>query len=282
MLDDYIAIATIAVALIVIVYIVSRKFPVVAAIKTEQLIRHRQERLKKGLMENRLKRKLRLHKLPTVFRGSEGNPSVFQRLHQTLRDIEQRYRLKIHEIEPTDDADSERKVSTLITEALAKEEAGEYKEAEARYIQAISIDAKSEEAYEGLGTLYMVMKDYEHAVEIYQYLLKLHEAGDAAVAASTDAQSGSTAVSLNATVAAYHVELGEVYQAMQKPAEAHLQFIEAIKLEPNSPRILDLVIESALSLKHKETAETYIKKLKEVNPDNEKVKEFQKAVKELS
>lgn len=280
MLLDYIALGLILVSLIVILVIISRKFPVVAAIKTETMKRHQQERVKKGLFEDRLKRKLRLDKLPPIFKsGDSDRPSVFQRAQAALKEIEQRYRARIKEIEPETIGTSEKKKTTLVAEAKQLIESEQYKEAEAKYIQAISLDSKYTEAYEGLSDLYVETKDHEHAEEILQYLIKMHASPDAPSADGTTADGAP--VSLNKELSDYHVELGEIYMATERRTEALQNFQEAAKLEPNNPRVLNQLIQAAISLQAKDTAKEYYDKLKEVNPENEKLKEFQTAIKKL-
>lgn len=279
MLYDYIALGVICSALIVVTVIVSRKFPVVASIKTETLARHRMERLKKGLMESRLKRKLRLEKLPRFFRGGDdGTPPLMSRIHQTLKELEQKYRTRIREIEPSDSSSSEKKKSTLVAEAVALAEQEAYKEAEEKFIEAISIDVKYVEAYEGLAELYQETKDWEHAEETLKYLIKMHEHGDET---PVTADLNAAPVSLNREVAEYQTELGEVYRAQSRMAEALDSLQEAAKLEPNNPRILDLLIDTALEVGNTEIAAANIKRLKETNPENEKVKEFQQRLKQV-
>ncbi len=281
MLLDYIALGLLVASLIAILVIVWRKFPVVAAIKTETLKRHQQDRIKKGLFEDRLKRKLRLDKLPPLFKsGDSDRPSVFQRVHTTLKDMEQRYRTRIKEIEPEEAGSSDKKKNALVAEAKKLIDTEQYKEAEAKYIEAISLDSKYAEAYEGLADLYIETKDHEHAEEILQYLIKMHASPE--VPESGSHQSGEgTPVSLNKELADYHVELGEIYMATDRRTEALQNFQEASKLEPNNPRVLDQLIQAAISLKAKDTAKEYYTKLKEVNPENEKLKEFQTAIKQL-
>jgi len=294
---DYITIGILVISVGVIIIIVSRKFPTIASINTESLQKHKQDRVKKDIIEDRLKRKLTAMKLRGVIRKNNGEiqkktGSMVKSFYQTLKNLEQKYRTKIREIEPQDKKEQKKSTEILIQEAKTLFEQEKLKEAEGKYIEAISIDSKCSEAYEGLADTYMELKDFEHAKEIYRYLLKMNGCNDAtyqhlgAIAAEEGnfkeaEQDYLKSISLNEEVAGYHVDLGEVYLAMDDKEKALDCFEEAVKLEPNNPRNLDHLITTSIALKKKEKAQEYFKKLQEANPENEKLKEFKQHIKEL-
>ncbi|MFA5134494.1 MAG: tetratricopeptide repeat protein [Patescibacteria group bacterium] len=291
MILDYIAIAVLAAAIIAILVILWRKFSILAAINTETIKEEQQSKVKRSLIEGRLKRKLASMRARSVLKNgnvdgssSESKPSAIRGFYNALRKLEQNYRSKIRELEPQDEGAKEKNVSILIRDARALRDSELYKEAEQKYIEAISVDSRSVEAYENLGGLYVELRDYDHAKEIYQYLLKLRSTD---LSESPNKQTGSidrgdvSTVSLAKEVAGYHVELGEVYRAEGEPQKALDCFQEAVKLEPNNPRNLDRVAETALELKDKPLVQATVDKLREVNPENEKLAEFEEALKQL-
>lgn len=296
MMYDFIAVGIIVVCFGAIVFIVWKKFPVIAAINVGVLEKHKQEKRKKDLIEGRLKRKLSAFRFSTLFKKEkEGKdqPSPLQNFYKSIKNLEQRYRQKIQEIEPQGENEVEKKRVVLLQEAQQHLEREQLKEAESKYIEAISLDHKFREAYSGLAEVYLRMKDFIHAKEVYQYLLRMKDTDDAVYGGlgKIATQQGDLkeaeqdylkSISLNSEVASYHVALGEVYRAMGNQRRALGCFREAIKLEPNNPRHLDLVIEAALQVADKQVASEYYAKLKEVNPDNEKLPELEERIKELS
>ncbi len=298
MILDFIAVGVVVVCIGIIISIITKKFPSLAAINTDTIKKHQHDKVKKGLVESRLKRKL-LRFTPTALSNTKKEngsapkgPSAFRRFYEKLKGLEENYRAKIQETEPKDEKVTEKNKTLLHKEARELAEEGNFKEAEGKYIEAISLDKKYTDAYEGLAEAYVEMKDFEHAEEIYQYLLKLHTSTD-----EDDGNSGnqdtrqdgspengrdtSTSVSLNKDVAEYHVELGSVYIEMEQTEKALDCFLEAVKLEPNNPRNLDHLISAAIKIGRRELARKYVDKLAEANPENEKLKEFNKAIEEL-
>lgn len=281
---DFVALGIIVVSVIVLGVVISRKFPVIASINTEQLQKNRQDKVKKGIIENRLKRKLSAMQFISLFKGKDedGGGTIFSRMQRSLKDIEHKYRTRIREIEPAEEESAEKQRMVLLAEAKSLADEEKYKDAENKYIEAISIDSKLTDAYEGLAELYKETKDHEHAKEIYEHLLRTHATTEEGDTSKSDVKpEAGSVVSLNAEVADYHVELGEIHLVMGDTEKAIMCFKEAAKLEPNNPRILDLLIETAVTLEDKELATIHLKKLQESNPENEKLTEFKKAIKQL-
>lgn len=295
MIYDFITIGIIVASLIIIAVIISRKFPMMAAINTAVLPKHKQDKIKKDLIEDRLKRKfsfLNFKKMLTKTDAGDNQSSFVARFRNMVKNLEQKYKQKITELEPADQNDVDRKKIIIRQEAKALVDQEKFKEAEGKYIEVISLDPKDIAAYQGLAEVYTLMKDYLHAKETYNFILKLNATDDSAYE-----QLGQIAfregkldeaekdymqsLSLNSQVAGYHVDLGEVYVAMGDFKKALRSFEEAIRLEPNNPRILDCAVTATIKLKDKESARKYFKKLKEVNPENEKLSELKRLVDNL-
>jgi tetratricopeptide (TPR) repeat protein len=295
MIFEYIAIGVIVACIAVICFLVIRKFPMIAAINTEKLPKHKHEKVKQGLMEERLKRKLSAFNFKQTFEkqaGNEPRESWFSKFQVVVRDLEKKYRQKVEELEPAQENGLEKKTSIVLEEAKKFYDLENFKEAESKYIEAISLDPKSIKAYKGLAEVYNAMKDYVHAKETYQFIIKLNASDDGIYdhLGQIARQEGKLeeaekdflqSLSLNNTVAGYHIDLGDVYVAMGDFKKAMSSYEEAIKLEPNNPRHLDSAIQTAISMKNKEAAEKYLNKLRESNPANEKISELQKEIDNL-
>lgn len=290
MIYNYIAIGVIIASMGIIIYIISRKFPVISSINTDTLQKHRQNKVKKEIIEHRLKRKLTAFKLTSLFKKdhegeAQDKGSLLGNLYKSLKGLEKRYQAKIKAIEPQEEDSVAKNKSLVLKEAESLIAEDKLKEAEDKFIEAVSLDNKFIAAYEGLAELYQKMKDPEHAKEIYQYLIKIHATDDQeALTPKSDRINGNDPaqlVSLNSQVAGYHFELGEVYLALDEADSALASLKEAAKLEPNNPRILDALVALGISLKDKALAKMYYDQLKEANPANDKLKELQKEIRNL-
>ncbi len=301
MILEYIAIGIIIISIGIIIYIAFKKFPVISSINLNAIQKHQQDQVKKGLLEERLVRKFKSFNIKSLVGSSHDNgketnanhdSNWFNRTYDRLRSLEKRYKDRIKIQLPQDKAEQEKNKTILLNEANELAEKEEYKLAEEKYIELISLDKKFNEAYEGLADVYFEMKDYEHAKEIYEYLLKTNSQDDSSIGqlgkiAAKEEKLDQTKeeyikpISLNNTVASYHVDLGDVYMATSEYKKAMQCYQEALKLEPNNPKYLDSLLTVAIKLHDIFIAEEMFGKLKEANPENEKLEEIKEQIKEI-
>lgn len=149
-------------------------------------------------------------------------------------------------------------LDAMVEEADALVEADELEKAEKKYIEVISYDPKHIAAYEYLGRLYQHRKDYDLAKETFTFLSKLSPK-DASVIAS----------------------LGEVEDALGHPEVALTFYRQAVLLSPKNPKYLDFMIESEIENKNSYEANVALDRLREVNPDNQKIDELQEQIKNI-
>lgn len=139
---------------------------------------------------------------------------------------------------------------------LAEEE---FEKAEKKLIDVLGLDERCVPAYELLGQVYLKRKDYQLAEETFQFLIKLAP-DDASV----------------------HAYMGEVLEARGKKEEAFTHYAQASELSPRNPRYLDFLISMAIEMKKGKEAKEALERLKEANPENQKIKEFENQIKALS
>jgi tetratricopeptide (TPR) repeat protein len=154
-----------------------------------------------------------------------------------------------------------KKVSKDVLDAKVKEgrkflDAEKWDRAEKTFIEVISADPKHVRAYEYLGKMYLLKKDYDAAKETLTYLKKLAP-DDASVTAA----------------------LGEVEAKLGHQQVALKHLAEAVKLNEKNPKYLDLLIGASIDAGDKKQARASLKQLKKVNPDNQKIAEFEKRLK---
>ncbi len=279
-----------------IIFIIARKLPVLAALDADSIPQVKEATVKKNLLDERLKRKLRefFAKLkPIVKFLSDKSGAGFKRLYQRALELERKYQRQSPAMLAGGAEEQAEKIRELLSQAEELFNAGKYLEAEQKYIEIIALDNKNIEAYKGLGELYLEQKDYDQAKETMEFILKLNkdDARTYARLGAITSQKGNLeeakeyylkSLALSSESAAAHVDLGLVCQATGDKEEAFKCLQKASEIEPNNPRYLDLLLEMAIMLGRKGLAEETFKKLKEVNPENQKLKDLQKEIKKMS
>lgn len=251
------------VALGLIVYTYAKKMPTLAALDLEAMPEHRQKQKKANLVSDRLNRKLSgsrsgarvwFNRLAAALKKSFSGVMVY------LQDLEKRYRAAA-EVGATNDEDvaaSAASVITLVQEGDALAASEKYNEAEKKYIAAVAIDPRSLSAYKGLVTVYVALNDTEHAIATLQFMEQL------------DPKDETT-----------YRRLAELYRETDKIEEAMDAMEQALALAPNNPKNLDAFIEIAILNKLKYRAQSSLDKLKEVNPENQKLQKYQEEINQL-
>lgn len=181
-------------------------------------------------------------------------------------------------------------INELSAEAKANIATGEYSLAEKDLIEIISRDKKNIAAYEMLFDIYRLTKNYSQAEEIIRYLIKLKslkyrknknveslkkekiEDVEAEVLETLDVDGG---------LAQYYNDLAGIYELMDKKDKALEAYLKANAILPNNPRFLDKIIELAISVNDRGLAKKTCRRLKEINPENAKLEQFQAALEKM-
>lgn len=145
---------------------------------------------------------------------------------------------------------------TREAEELMDEE--RYDAAEKKLIEVVSHDPKNAAAYERLGRVYLATKEYASARETFQFLARLSPK-DASVLAS----------------------LGEVADAEGDVEGAKAFYKQALDNSPNNPKYIDFYICAVLNAGDVHEATSALEHLREVNPENQKIAEFEDAITDL-
>jgi tetratricopeptide (TPR) repeat protein len=150
-------------------------------------------------------------------------------------------------------------VARALDEALQLAHEEKFAQAENKYIEIISLDPRAVKAYEYLGRLYTKTKQFDQAEQSLRFAAKL-QPNDASVRAS----------------------LGELYMMEENWNMAVEELEKAIAKRGTNAKYLDMYIEAALAAKLTDSVRNGIKKLKEANPENQKIEEFEKRLEEMS
>jgi len=184
--------------------------------------------------------------------GVSSVSKVGRRAVQKLYAMEQYYQKLKHSAPDGSHAVNADTIKRLLEEAenLVSEE--EYIPAEKRYIEVISHNPKHVKAYEGLGNLYLANKQYAQARETLLFTQRL----------SKDDPS-------------VQMSLADVELAEGNTRKAVDYLRNVVALRPGNPKFLDLYIESAIEVRLTIDAQKGIALLKESNPDNQKIPDFE-------
>lgn len=273
-----------------IFFIVARHLPAVASLKPEELVHIRHQQLKAEILLSRFER-LVIAPIGRFFQNvqpwAKRFGQQFYRLLHLLKALEHYYeKVSLQKQRTATSADTiTQSCEQLLVEAEALTAKELYDDAERKYIAAIALDPKSVVAYEGLGELYFTKKDYDAARATYAHIVKLNERSAAAHArlgaiasASGNLQEAeqdyAKAAELGSDLVSSHIDLGVVHQTMEKHEAALENFLKARGLEPKNPRVLDLLLATAIILGNRPLAEETLITLTETNPENQKLEEL--------
>lgn len=274
-----------------IIFILVKKFPQIAIINIETIPKERESKIKQELLLQRLERRRArmVKKLGAILKPfGKLIQFGFLRLHAYAQELERRHKVK----KIKKDASGAGDINTILKEAQEFLDEKKWLQAENKFIEAIRLDNKNPDAYRGLGDLYMMKRDYVHARETLEFLIKLGKA-DSRIYATLGAvarEQGNLeeaksdllkSISLESKLVGAYVDLGLVYQSQGEHERAVEALVRAVEIEPANPRNLDLMLEESIIVGNKNLAEETFLKLREANPENQKLKEFRKRIDEI-
>lgn len=278
-MNFFIPLIIIIISLVFMVIIVIRKFPTLASIDIGNLPSEKESRLKRNLLSERLRRKLidrwqkiRIFVIPVWRVGRNGLISFYKK----IRDLEKQYRLHKKRGHLPDSPNEA--AADILTEAENYFSSGKLKEAEEAYIALIKHNPSHLEAYEGLVEVYLAQKEYEHAQETINFILRIKKDPSLVTAKKDDDELVNVSAADQHELAAHNFELGEIYLKNSEKEKALRSFKEAVKLDGNNPKYLDSLVEVSILVGNKLLAEKTLVRLKEVNPENSKIREWQRRI----
>jgi len=254
----------ILVSLAIILSIIFKKMSLLAGFDISSIPEEKAAETKTKIMEERLARKAKVfyNKIVPLFKiVANFFQRKFKAFSEKLKNLDEKYKARAQKEVLTTKKEfenSEKETAGSLKEAddLVSQEL--YDEAEKKYIRLLSLDPKNIEAFRGLGNLYIMQKQYDEARQTFEHILKLDNSYGLA-----------------------YFELGEIFYKLESYEKALLNLEKALAIEPNNPKYLDLLITISLIIKDKNLAKQSLERLKETNPDNAKIEEFETKIKEL-
>ena len=251
----WIFILLIVVSVLVLGGVVYRKIPQLRAIDVDTIPKERERKVKETLILQKFHR-TGTAKLLGASKAATAMVDVVSR--QGRRVVQKLYRLEQYyqKLKRSEDEGvhrySDEMIKTRIDEAAVLQKQEEFIPAEKIYIDIISHNPKSVDGYEALGNMYLVSGQLEQARETFQFALRLSP-NDASV----------------------NVSLAELELKQGDPKKALPYLRTAVEKRSKNPRYLDFYIETALEVGSLKDAREGIQKLKDVNPENKKIEDFE-------
>lgn len=253
-----IAIIAIIISLAGIGIIIFRKFPQLSIIKVETVRSEREAKIKTDILLKRLKRVRSEWILKLLNLFSPVGRWIKRKAGMARKKVVELEREHVETIKPQEPENLSLKIENLIFEAKELMEEGNYREAEQKFLFAISLDYKNIYSYEGLGELYLKKKEYKEAKETFEFILKLDPSRP----------------DIYFDLARATLGLGETNKTME-----HLN--KALEFAPNNPKYLDFLVEVSIINNNYKLARNALEKLKDVNPENQKITEFEERIRQM-
>jgi tetratricopeptide (TPR) repeat protein len=288
---DFILIILVLVSLAVIASIVLRKFPALASLDINTIKKELENRQKEHLVGLKLKRSFLIwyNRLSGWLKPVVALLNAFfQWLYAKIHEWREK-QIAQKEVAPEE---VDRQVERLVDDAENLSKQDELEVAEKKLIEAISLDSKNIDAFRALAHLYFDKKEYEEAKQTFEHVLKLNENDEdayegLAVIASQEGdypnakEDYQALARINNQKSETYYNLALVCEAMKEFHEALANIKKALAIEENNPRYLDLWLKTSIIIKDKVEAFDAYAKLKEVNPENQKLEELRAQIEEL-
>ncbi len=259
-----------------IVYLYVKKTDKLSALDAKSAHQMRQEMTKQDIITQRLERKFTYFGsiLLKIFRPlGKYLFNLVKELYKKITHLEWQYRQRSNVQTNGDKKQNIPSSFNILHEVDELIENKDYSTAEKKLIELVSLEPKNLEIYRKLGELYMENKDYQHAYETFHYIVD----SDKKSQEEQEIIDGST----NAQLASDYINLGLALRELDKMDEAIEIIDKACKLESNNPRNLDILLETSIMAKNKLLAWQAFDRLKQVNPENNKLAEFEEKIKQL-
>jgi tetratricopeptide (TPR) repeat protein len=253
----------ICISLLVILFVVIRKFPALANMDADNIPAEKEARFKEQIITGRMQKsmakwKVRAGKFLGFFSGKIA--TLFKFILGKLQEAKKNYSTPTKAL-PVEDKEKIIKELFAKNENLSDREDFEVKEA--NLIKIIELAPQNAEAFELLGILYFANKKYDEAKQALAHVLKL-----------LGQEEGDNQADVYYNLAAIYRETGENENALET-------IKMAVKISPNSPRYLDSLLEISIMNEDKVSAQDAFEKLSAANPENGKLTEFKDQIADL-
>jgi len=255
------------ISLAVIIFILARKFPVLAVLNIENIPGEKEASFKKEIIKKRVDRDLErtVGAVARLWLAVGGKlKELLSVSEKNLKKAKAMYKKK----QRMSWSDKNRTIRELIVEAEDAEKKGNASLAEEKLLEIISLDQKNLRAFFDLGKLYHEERKYPEAIQTLRHSLK--------IAAKQKGGEGS-----ELSAAEIYFSLALINRDSDNLDAAFEDMSDALDREPNNPRYLDLILDLSIMRKDKEAASRFLEKMAAINPENSKLQGWLEEIRSL-
>lgn len=257
-----------------VLIIVGRKFSVLANIDVAEIQTEKNAQLKQQIIASQLRR--RFGRAGILFARLLNPFSRFLRnSFDWIYDKLNNWQKSQANREAAFGQEISKRIDVLLFEAEELVRDARLEAAEKKYIEIIGLDPKNFRAFKDLGEVYLKNQNLNEAKQTLEHALRLNKK------ATTDIDKDIEPVSKDTDIAQAYYLLAQVFEESGEFAKAIVQLKKALKIEQNSPRYLDRLIEVSILKKDKISALQAYSQLETANPENQKLPNFKERINAL-
>ncbi len=259
---DWVILGTIIAAMVLLAVLVRRKWKQLLLLDLAAMPKAKLRSKKYQLIQGRLER--RATSILGVASGAlapigKQIAEQVKRLYEAVVALERKYNLD--QLMPQNQKDKEKtrqKIVQMLEEGASLFRDEKYTDAEQLFLDVIRVNDREVQAYEYLGEIYMQRREFEHAIETLEFAKTLSPEDDR-----------------------IPFDLASIYQTRGELERAKRYLTESIELAPTNPKNIDALLRLAIDMKDLPVARDVLKRMKEVNPENQKIEELQATIKQI-
>ncbi len=258
-ITEKIVLAIVLLSMTSVIVVIVRKFPVLSVLNTDNIPGEKEASFKRSIIKKRVDRDLA--KIGGSLQRLGDNAKIL--VKKSLFFLERNLNVqKISYIKKSliSVDKKEEIIKELFKEAeLAEKEEDEFV-AEAKYLEIINLDQKNTRAFFYLGELYYKVSKYTESIQTLNHALKL-----------AMKEKSNKELDEDLSVAEIYFALAKSGREIDRIDYSIDCLVEALDIEPNNPRYLDLILDLSIIKKDKGLAWTYYNKMSKINPENNKL-----------
>lgn len=263
MVSDIIFFSILILSLILVLIIIIKRFPQIKSINTDLITKEIEDKQKKGLLEQRLDRKMH-----DIFRKKAKESFLLKTINKTKSEIKQNKILEQINKFSKNKKNNQENIKKLLDDVDTSIENNDLSNAEDICFALLKKEKDNIDILDKLASIYSEKNDIQRIIETYEYIITILKRNKKK---ELDKDKLQKIIKYKTKIAEYYFNDGEYRKSLN-------MLNDLIVDDENNPKILDLLIECNINLKNKFLAEKLLNKLSEINPENEKIKNFQEQI----
>lgn len=253
-------------SLLVIIIITIRKFSALSILNIDNIPGKKEAKFKERIMRQRLERDFSsiFLKIEKRRRYLVRGISLFLKNYYS-RLLKAKTNLKRYK--KTSFTEKKEEIDILFIKTKNAQEHEKYEEAENYLIEIISLDSKKIKAFLNLSEIYRLGRKFKEARETLEHSLKLYQQ----LKKDPEMLEGVSITEIYFSLACICQEASMIDEALEYG-------FQALDIEPNNPRYLDLILDLSIIKKDKKLSLEIWDKLSLANPDNQKLSELKEKI----